>query len=202
MASSIEIPARRLSKNPLIGAPANSDKPLPNTAVNGLNSIKFIRQFSGLNNSGVGAAAQRQFHSTPHSQYSAGSAAQINQSEFTDMAWEAIVGSVDAARQSKQQVVETEHLMKALLEQKNGLARRIFTKAGLDNTSVLQATEQFISQLPKVTGDTTGPLVSPNVTALLDQARNHKKEFGDDFLSVEHMVLAFLKDKRFGQKNI
>jgi len=200
MTSSIEIPARRLSKNPLIGAPANSDKPLPNTAVNGLNSIKFIRQFSGLNNSGVGAAAQRQFHSTPHSQYSAGSAAQINQSEFTDMAWEAIVGSVDAARQSKQQVVETEHLMKALLEQKNGLARRIFTKAGLDNTSVLQATEQFISQLPKVTGDTTGPLVSPNVTALLDQARNHKKEFGDDFLSVEHMVLAFLKDKRFGQK--
>lgn len=200
MTSSIEIPARRLSKNPLIGAPANSDKPLPNTAVNGLNSIKFIRQFSGLNNSGVGAAAQRQFHSTPHSQYNAGSAAQINQSEFTDMAWEAIVGSVDAARQSKQQVVETEHLMKALLEQKNGLARRIFTKAGLDNTSVLQATEQFISQLPKVTGDTTGPLVSPNVTALLDQARNHKKEFGDDFLSVEHMVLAFLKDKRFGQK--
>ena len=38
------------------------------------------------------------------------------------------------------------------------------------------------------------------MTALLDQARNHKKEFGDDFLSVEHMVLAFLKDGRFGQK--
>jgi len=77
MASSIEIPARRLSKNPLIGAPANSDKPLPNTAVNGLNSIKFIRKFSGLNNNGVGSVAQRQFHSTPHSQYSAGSAAQV-----------------------------------------------------------------------------------------------------------------------------
>jgi len=36
----------------------------------------------------------------------------INQSKFTDMAWEAIVGSVDAARQSKHQVVETEHLMR------------------------------------------------------------------------------------------
>ena len=43
-------------------------------------------------------------------------------------------------------------------------------------------------------------MVSPNVTTLLDQARNHKKDFGNDFLSVEHMVLAFLKDKRFGQK--
>lgn len=200
IASSMDIPARRLSKSPPIGATVSSDKPLPNTAVNGLNSIKVIRQLTRLISSGVGAAVQRQFHSTPHSQYSAANAAQINQSEFTDMAWEAIVGSVDAARQSKQQVVETEHLMKALLEQKNGLARRIFTKAGLDNTSVLQATEQFISQQPKVTGDTTGPLVSSNVTALLDQARNHKKEFGDDFLSVEHMVLAFLKDKRFGQK--
>ena len=66
------------------------------------------------------------------------------------MAWDGVVGAVDAARANKQQVVETEHLMKALLEQKDGLARRIFTKAGLDNTSVLQATEEFISQQPKV----------------------------------------------------
>ena len=75
---------------------------------------------------------------------------QINQSEFTEMAWEGIVGAVDAARLSKQQIVETEHLMKALVEQKDGLARRIFTKAGLDNTSVLQATDDFIQQQPKV----------------------------------------------------
>lgn len=66
------------------------------------------------------------------------------------MAWEGIVGAVDAARTSKQQVVETEHLMRALLEQKDGLARRIFTKAGLDNTSVLHATDDFISKQPKV----------------------------------------------------
>jgi ATP-dependent Clp protease ATP-binding subunit ClpB len=51
---------------------------------------------------------------------------------------------------SKQQVVEAEHLMKALLEQKDGLARRIFSKAGIDNTSVLQATDEFISRQPKV----------------------------------------------------
>lgn len=75
---------------------------------------------------------------------------QINNSEFTEMAWEGVVGAVDAARVNKQQVVESEHLMKALLEQKDGLARRILTKAGLDNTSVLQATDDFISQQPKV----------------------------------------------------
>jgi len=66
------------------------------------------------------------------------------------MAWEGIIGAVDAARVNKQQIVESEHLMKALLEQRDGLARRIFTKAGLDNTSVLQATDNFIAQQPKV----------------------------------------------------
>lgn len=66
------------------------------------------------------------------------------------MAWEGILGAVDAARGSKQQVVESEHLMKALLEQKDGLARRILTKAGLDNTTVLQATDDFIAHQPKV----------------------------------------------------
>lgn len=70
--------------------------------------------------------------------------------DYTEMSLEGIVGAEQAAQTSKKQVVETEHLMKALLEQKDGLARRIFTKAGLDNTSVLQGTDQFISQQPKV----------------------------------------------------
>lgn len=75
---------------------------------------------------------------------------QISNAEYTELAFEGIIGAVDAARANKQQVVETEHLMKALLEQKDGLARRIFTKAGLDNTTILQATDTFISQQPKV----------------------------------------------------
>jgi hypothetical protein len=40
--------------------------------------------------------------------------------------------------------------MKGLLEQRNGLARRIFAKAGIDNTALLQATERFIERQPKV----------------------------------------------------
>ncbi|PIN23149.1 Chaperone HSP104 [Handroanthus impetiginosus] len=116
------------------------------------------------------------------------------------MAWDGVVGAVDAARDSKHQVVETEHLMKALLEQKDGLARRIFTKAGVDNTSLLQSTDNFISQQPKVSGDTTGPIVGSYFSSLLDNARKFKKEMGDSFLSVEHLVLAFPLDKRFGQQ--
>ncbi|WOK92602.1 chaperone protein ClpB3, mitochondrial [Canna indica] len=124
----------------------------------------------------------------------------MSQAETTEMAWDGIVGAVDAARQYKQQIVESEHLMKALLEQKDGLARKFFAKAGIDNTSVLQATYEFISQQPKVVGDTSGPILGQNLVNLFDNAKKFKKEFGDDFLSIEHLVLAFFSDKRFGQQ--
>lgn len=66
------------------------------------------------------------------------------------MAWQGIVSSPDIAKENKHQIVETEHLMKALLEQKNGLARRIFSKAAVDNTRLLEATDKFIQRQPKV----------------------------------------------------
>ncbi|CAM6014957.1 unnamed protein product [Sphagnum balticum] len=128
------------------------------------------------------------------------SAAPINQAEFTEMAWQAIVASPDVAKESKQQIVETEHLMKALLEQRNGLARRIFAKAGVDNTTLLDATDRYIQRQPKVMGDTSGSMLGRDLEALIERARGHKKEYGDSFISVEHLVLGFVQDKRFGQQ--
>lgn len=75
---------------------------------------------------------------------------QVSQEEFTEKAWQAIVSSPEVAKENKHQIVETEHLIKALLEQKNGLARRIFSKAGVDNTRLLDATDKFIKRQPKV----------------------------------------------------
>ncbi|KAI3679959.1 hypothetical protein L2E82_50695 [Cichorium intybus] len=137
--------------------------------------------------------------SLPRLYSTAANPSQFNNKDYTEMAWEGIVGAVDAAQGSKQQIVEPEHLMKALLEQKDGLARRILTKAGLDNTSVLQATDDFIAQQPKVT-DTSSPVLGSNLSSLLENARKYKKEMGDDFVSVEHLVLAFPSDKRFGKQ--
>eukprot|EP00850_Spirogloea_muscicola_P017605 SM000153S01594 [mRNA] locus=s153:141110:144817:+ [translate_table: standard] len=113
------------------------------------------------------------------------------------MAWQAILASPEVAKESKQQIVETEHLMKALLEQRNGLARRILSKAGVDNTSVLQATERFIQRQPKVMGDTT-QMLGRDLESLIERARGFKREYGDSFVSVEHMLLGFVQDKRFG----
>ncbi|KAJ8439045.1 hypothetical protein Cgig2_014465 [Carnegiea gigantea] len=124
----------------------------------------------------------------------------ITQQEFTEMAWQAIVSSPEVAKENKHQIVETEHLMKALLEQKNGLARRIFSKAGVDNTRLLEATDKFIQRQPKVLGESAGSMLGRDLEALIRRAGDYKKEYGDSFVSVEHLVLAFAQDKRFGKQ--
>ncbi|GAB2284960.1 Chaperone protein ClpB3, chloroplastic [Dionaea muscipula] len=154
---------------------------------------------NSINVAGFNGFLSRRFYST--SSYSpSGSSGQINPSEFTEMAWEGIVGALEAARANNQQIVEPEHLMKALLEQKDGLARRILTKSGLDNSSVLQFVDDFISKQPKVTGGTSGPILGPHFTSLLDRARKYMKEFSDQYVSVEHLLLACYSDQRFGQQ--
>ncbi|KAJ6753086.1 ATP-DEPENDENT CLP PROTEASE [Salix koriyanagi] len=111
----------------------------------------------------------------------------ITQQEFTDMAWQGIVSSPDVAKENKHQIVETEHLMKVLLEQKNGLARRIFSKVGVDNTRLLDATDRFIQRQPKVLSETAGSMLGRDLEALIQRAREYKKEYGDSFVSVEHL---------------
>ncbi|KAK6928128.1 Clp ATPase, C-terminal [Dillenia turbinata] len=124
----------------------------------------------------------------------------ITQQEFTENAWQAIVSSPEVAKENKHQIVETEHLMKALLEQKNGLARRIFSKAGVDNTKLLEATDNFIRRQPKVISESAGSMLGRDLEALIQRSRDIKKDYGDSFVSVEHMVLGFVEDKRFGKQ--
>uniref|UniRef100_A0ACD5W625 Uncharacterized protein n=1 Tax=Avena sativa TaxID=4498 RepID=A0ACD5W625_AVESA len=124
----------------------------------------------------------------------------ITQQEFTEMAWQSIVLAPEVAKESKHQIVETEHLMKSLLEQRNGLARRIFSKAGIDNTRLLEATEKYIQRQPKVLGEDPGSMLGRDLEALIQRARDFKKEYGDSFVSVEHLVLGFADDKRFGRQ--
>ncbi len=59
----------------------------------------------------------------------------------------------EIAKEFSHQVVETEHLAKALLEQPNGLARRIVAKAGGDPTRLLERVDTYIRRQPRVSGD-------------------------------------------------
>src|SRR4028118_2127316 len=121
-----------------------------------------------------------------------------NPQQFTEKAWEAITRTPDVVKAAQQQQIETEHLMRSLLEQE-GLAISIFNKAGVNVQRVRDAVEQFIQRQPKVSGSSESVYLGRSIDSLLDRAESYRKEYKDDFISIEHLMLAYLKDDRFGK---
>ncbi|HEY9890673.1 MAG TPA: ATP-dependent chaperone ClpB [Candidatus Sericytochromatia bacterium] len=121
-----------------------------------------------------------------------------NPNQFTEKAWEAIARTPDIAKASQQQQLESEHLLKALLEQE-GLATSIFNKAEVPVAKVRDAVDNFIKRQPKVSGSSESVYLGRSIDTLLDRAESYRKEFGDDYISVEHILLGYVKDDRFGK---
>ncbi|RUT04260.1 chaperone protein ClpB 1 [Dulcicalothrix desertica PCC 7102] len=121
-----------------------------------------------------------------------------NPNQFTEKAWEAIAHTPDIAKQNQQQQIESEHLMKALLEQ-DGLAGSVFTKLGVDVSKLRDKTEQFVQRQPKVSGSSSSVYLGRSLDTLLDRADGFRKELQDEFISIEHLLLAYAKDDRFGK---
>ncbi len=121
-----------------------------------------------------------------------------NPNQFTEKAWEAIFSTQDIAKQNQQQQIDTEHLMKALLDQ-DGLAKSIFSKAGVNIQKITERTDQFIQRQPKVSGSGGNVYLGRTLDTLLDRAETARKEFGDEYISVEHILLGYVKDDRFGK---
>jgi ATP-dependent Clp protease ATP-binding subunit ClpB len=108
------------------------------------------------------------------------------------------VESPKVAERHGQQVVETEHLCSALLSDAGGLAVRLLERAGADPAAVGAAAGRHLEGLPKVSG-TQGQVLGRGLEALLADARKQLGEWGDSFVSVEHLLLALARDSRFGQ---
>jgi ATP-dependent Clp protease ATP-binding subunit ClpB len=118
--------------------------------------------------------------------------------QFTDKAWEAIAHTPDIVKAFQQQQIETEHLMKSLLEQE-GLAVSILNKAGINVDKVRDRTEEFIKRQPKISGSGSSVYLGRSLDTLLDRAEGYRKELQDEFISIEHLLLAYAKDDRFGR---
>ncbi|KAK1269138.1 hypothetical protein QJS04_geneDACA006891 [Acorus gramineus] len=120
---------------------------------------------------------------------------EIAQEEFTEAAWQAILSS--HGKGMTHQITKTAHLMKALLEQKNGDACEIFSKAGVDNTGLLEATNQYIQRQLNAVGEASGSKQGTSLEELIKRARKFRK-YGDPLVSVGHLLLAFTGDLSFG----
>jgi ATP-dependent Clp protease ATP-binding subunit ClpB len=121
-----------------------------------------------------------------------------NPNQFTEKAWEAIARTPEIAKQAQHQQLESEHLMSALLEQE-GLAASIFSKLGVNVQRVRDYTDDYIRRQPKISGSGSSVYLGRSLDTLTDRAESFRKELGDDYISIEHLLLAYPKDDRFGK---
>src|SRR5579862_6777849 len=117
---------------------------------------------------------------------------------FTEKLQEAVRSAQSIAVQHGNQQVDTEHLMLALLAQEGGLAPSILNKADARVDALRTRFQQEVDKLPKVSGPSGGPdqvYVTQRITKLLTQAEDEAKRLKDDYVSVEHVLLAATEDQ-------
>ena len=120
--------------------------------------------------------------------------------QFTEQAWAAVVAAQGLAQQHKQQQLETEHLLLALLQQSQGLTVRILEKAGANADLLRQQVELYLQRQPSLSTAPDNVYLGKGLQTLLEQAERSKQEFGDSYISIEHLLLALAGDPRCGRQ--
>jgi ATP-dependent Clp protease ATP-binding subunit ClpB len=101
-----------------------------------------------------------------------------------------------AARYGHQQV-DVEHLLASLLEQENGLAASILNRSGISVDTVRRRVEQELERMPRVSGPGGAPdqiYITGRLNRLLAQAEDEAKQLKDEYISIEHLLLAMTDD--------
>ncbi|HEY7716319.1 MAG TPA: ATP-dependent chaperone ClpB [Candidatus Binatia bacterium] len=115
---------------------------------------------------------------------------------FTQRSQEALSAAHSMAAQNGHQQVDVEHLLAALLAQEGGLATSIFSKADVDLENFRRRVEQEIERIPRISGAAAADqiYITGRLTRLLAQAEEEAKKLRDDYVSVEHLLLAMSED--------
>jgi ATP-dependent Clp protease ATP-binding subunit ClpB len=116
---------------------------------------------------------------------------------FTEAAQQGLSAAQTKAARNGNQQVDVEHLLASLLEQERGLASSILNKAEIKAETLRQRVEQELDRLPKVSGPAGAPdqvYVTGRLNRMLAQAEDEAKKLKDEYISVEHLLLAMTDD--------
>ncbi len=116
--------------------------------------------------------------------------------KFTLKAQEVVQNSQEIASKKGHQQIEPEHLLYALLEQKEGIIPSLLGKIGVKEDAILHELNKALDQLPSVSGvGYGGAYISPRSKGVLDQASKEATQMKDEYVSVEHIFLAITEDR-------
>jgi ATP-dependent Clp protease ATP-binding subunit ClpB len=121
----------------------------------------------------------------------------MDMNRFTEKAQEALSAAQGKAIRSSHQQVDVEHLLAALLEQERGLAASILTRASAPVDTLKRRVDQDLERLPRVSsasGAADQIYITGRLNRLLTQAEDEAKRLKDQYISVEHLLLAMTED--------
>ena len=129
----------------------------------------------------------------------------MNAQKFTQKSLEAIQEAQNLAIENNNMQIEEEHLVAALLQQRDGLIPQLLNKMHVDCDAVQRAVAEKISRIPGVTGPgrEAGKIyVSADVDAVLTAAEKEADRMKDEYVSVEHIMLAILNRPNNAMKDV
>ena len=114
----------------------------------------------------------------------------MNLNQFTQKSIEAVQAAQQMASERKNQQIEQEHLLLALLEQREGLIGQLVQQSGADNAALRQKLTAAVERLPQVSGSGAGQMyLSRSLEQALNEAEKIAREMRDEYTSVEHLML-------------
>ena len=116
--------------------------------------------------------------------------------KFTLKTQEVIQTSQQLAERFNHQQIEPEHLVRAILEQTEGVIPSLLGKIGVDQRQLMESFDAALEKIPRVSGSGVGQAyISPRSKAVLDKAFAEAEQMKDEFVSLEHILLAVTGEK-------
>ncbi|HBK89761.1 MAG TPA: type VI secretion system ATPase TssH, partial [Cytophagales bacterium] len=117
----------------------------------------------------------------------------MNFEKFTIKSQEALQKSATIASGFQQQAIEPGHLLKAILETDENVVDFLIKKSGVNNNLLVTRLDELLQSYPKVSG--SQPYLTSASNAVLQQAEKELSDFKDEYISIEHLLLALLAGK-------
>ncbi len=114
----------------------------------------------------------------------------MNFENYTERARGFVQAAQGVAIRANHQQLTPEHLLKALLEDEEGMAANLISAAGGKPEQAVAAIDQALAKLPKVSGQGAQPYAAAELVRLFDQAQQIAKKAGDSYVTVERLLLA------------
>ena len=118
----------------------------------------------------------------------------MNAEKYTQKTLDAVKTAQSMAQENGNQYLTPEHLLYALVDQDGGLIASLFGKMGVDCDGLLSELDTLIRRLPKVSGDSGEVYASPETGKILNLAEKTAEKLHDDYISVEHLMLAIFSE--------